>query len=112
MTDADDQIEGPDMTDAELIAKARQATAERRMSELSAALITELANALAAHQWRTDMENAPRDGTPILCWRRGGDCEVFIWSEKSDHWVDCLGSIIPTPENPTHWRPLTPPEDV
>lgn len=99
------------MTDKKLIAEARYtADIVDDDSPSYSSLLMALANALAAHQWRTDMENAPRDGTYILCWGHGhghrGD--VLHWTPR--RWTTVDGDFWDEKFQPTHWRPLTPPE--
>lgn len=69
-------------------------------------------------QWRTDMENAPRDGTQVLItngetyavatWE---DCGVELWDCG---WVDMgdmgWGGMIG--EQPTAWASINPPEEA
>lgn len=63
--------------------------------------LREAAQLAEATAWRTDWENAPRDGTRVLLF--GADLGVVtgVWKERSE---DC--------ENegwPTHWQPFPAP---
>lgn len=84
-------------------------------------------------EWRTDIEAAPKDGTPVLVW--GGqvdnwsdehelcktlDRPVVAWLEKhprlqAANWRYCAydGYMYGEYEGPTHWMPLPPlPEET
>lgn len=78
------------------------------------ALIAEVERLRAEAEWR-DIATAPRDGTPVLVWVRN-HADIAIWKHNildgwlwnlrregffSDRWS----------EQPTHWRPITPPKD-
>lgn len=64
----------------------------------------------AAPQWRTDMEDAPRDGTCILIYAEGVQFVAF-WAvsieEGDGQWVIArspgMAFIV---RDPTHWMPL------
>jgi hypothetical protein len=61
--------------------------------------------------WRTDMENAPRDGTRVLLWAPGWKEPATGWNySKRDPWQDCPYSATRDDYAPTHWKPATPPE--
>ena len=64
----------------------------------------------AAPKWRTDLENAPKDGAHILIYA-GGEQFVAFWDvsieEGDGQWVIArspgMAFIV---RNPTHWMPL------
>lgn len=53
--------------------------------------------------WRTDLDNAPRDGTQILPRWRTDVFDVISWIEGD--WMDGESRV----SAPTHWRPIEPP---
>lgn len=78
--------------------------------------------AMEAHEWRTDMENAPRDGTHIMSMCGDAWPVSVYWQAYSpedaaeagvpgywDYSDDLLSMHVDDVE-PTHWKPLdTPP---
>lgn len=61
--------------------------------------------------WRP-IETAPRDGTDVLVWTPGYDCNVAFWGTddwQSGHWFTSGGhdgtSMTPG-QGPSHWMPL------
>lgn len=75
---------------------------------------------LAAHMWRTDMESAPRDDTPVLAGQFNKDAhyygrtEVDTWcTESGSHGYTGFGNFNTTYWPATHWKPLdTPDADI
>jgi len=60
------------------------------------ALMSALALLFAAGPWRTDVENAPKDGSKVmLAWgsERIG-IAVFYWDNDANVWVDGNGSYV------------------
>jgi hypothetical protein len=60
-------------------------------------------------EWRSDMENAPRDGTLILLWypeKRMLPARPNLGRWMRGGWNGGSG-----PQAPTHWMPLPPPPE-
>lgn len=73
---------------------------------------------LAKHQWRTDIENAPRDGTFIDVIVKVDDTQIriadIVWHKEWNYWVYASGDIytqFPLAHKITHWKPLDKPEE-
>ena len=69
-------------------------------------------------EWNSNMDEAPRDGTPILIYDphvnfdgfAGIACGRFYNVANGCWWGTCASSVVA--QNPTHWMPLPqPPED-
>ena len=111
---------------------------DRISNDLLAASRALRSGSLVPGGWRSDMENAPRDGTWVELWR--GESKLGVWSRsvyarwdvEIEAWVwpddtyDCVsehgreeaerllekGDLYEDAENWTHWRPITPPTDT
>lgn len=66
-------------------------------------------------EWRSDMENAPRDGTQILAfmpsyYAGAGGYAVVVWMDFTDApgWY----SHVSARHEPALWAEITPPEDT
>lgn len=73
-------------------------------------VLGQAAQALEAQEWR-DIESAPKDGTRVLLFvpPYGPSTGHFEDSSLSvPHWI--MHSVLNKEANPTHWKPLTPPE--
>ena len=55
-------------------------------------------------EWRTDLENAPKDETEILTWTGQDNYIICVWWHDQG-WVDAQEYL---PRNPSHWMPLPP----
>jgi hypothetical protein len=94
-----------------------------RQAQLTVDDLEQAVAILQAHEWRTDMENAPRDGTEILL-TDGRSVHVGRWDplESIKHpWrflddtsLGCENSGLNgwTVDGPTHWKPLDTPPDT
>lgn len=106
------------MSNADLIRALRacqQYDADGVMCVVSLQACVEAAEALEAQEWRTDMENAPRDGDEILVgahlpWH-GWRADLVQWEEVKNNWWISGGMSAP-PYEPTHWKPLDTPPDT
>ena len=62
------------------------------------ALMSALAPLFAAGPWRTDVENAPKDGSEVLlAWRDcigEPHCESFHWDADDEVWINGDGGFI------------------
>lgn len=81
-------------------------------------LVEAAADALAAHEWNTDMDAAPRDGTAFLVGSIPVRDEYGGWK----HWLPFVvfngygklqrpATADLLPYSPTHWMPLPVPPD-
>ena len=80
------------------------------------ALMAQAAQALEAQEWR-DIDSAPKDGSNVLLWcpRPKTELPPFqitgYWDTEINYdghqWVSTTHDNI---YQPTHWKPLTPPE--
>ena len=61
-----------------------------------------LSNPPAAGHWRTDLENAPRDGTPILIRTEYGLSHVY-WNVDYECWFEIPHGYTTKPGDVTHW---------
>lgn len=117
------------MSNADLIKRLRGAAGNMHSDLMSrhAQMLFAAADALEAHEWRTDMENAPRDGTEIclgvvLDWHNdakdGRDPRVgngfyvlggYWFDEDAKRWRNRIGMHVETPDA---WKPLYTPPDT
>lgn len=116
------------MGNKELIAALRERADGFESFNPDAVLLKRAANALEAQEWR-DIESAPKDGTEICIFgfdpdyssdkAHGYDKSAFhptqssaVWDVDHMAWRVCSydGGCYGTVNNPTHWKPLTPPE--
>ena len=65
-----------------------------------------LSNPPAAGCWRTDIENAPRDGTGILIRTEYGLSQVY-WNVDYEYWFGIPHGYTTKPGDVTHWAELT-----
>ncbi|QDP55326.1 MAG: hypothetical protein Tp176DCM1853251_10 [Prokaryotic dsDNA virus sp.] len=71
---------------------------------------TEYVRADLTQQWRTDMENAPKDGTwRLVCQSRNGIIRTATWSDTYDAWLTAGSSCMSFVAEVTHWMPLPQP---
>ncbi|MFV1644956.1 hypothetical protein VWZ82_13110 [Phaeobacter sp. JH20_41] len=70
-------------------------------------------------EWRSDMENAPRDGSDFLAWfpleglgPSWCRCVPIYWSERDSRWnfSGRAASGFSRGFQPTHWADITPPD--
>ena len=90
------------MSNADLIKRLLDAPADGLGTEN---LCIEAAEILQSHEWRTDMENAPRDGEKVVV-IVGGDPIITWWD---GFWQGYDG---PLWGEPTHWKPIDTPPDT
>lgn len=62
--------------------------------------------------WRSDMENAPRDGTNFLGWlpfcNGGGAYRTAYWDDEKQAFLTNVYPFLKL--RLSHWQPLDPPE--
>jgi hypothetical protein len=75
--------------------------------DIGAALL-DAADALEAHEWRTDMENAPRD-EPVLVSCLGEHRIAILDPEDGEWWCAHRNAIFGIPDA---WKPLDTPPDT
>jgi hypothetical protein len=109
------------VSNADLIKRLR----DQPVMAWSPPILKQAADALEAHEWRTDMENAPRDGT----WIRAYFPDWAACEERTGHhapgqidtyWAGCdtygrwqtPGRTSTDEYKPTHWKPLDNPPDT
>lgn len=62
---------------------------------------------MTAIGWRDDMENAPRDGTPVLVFTESGLVANAYYNRG---WIPIFSGKV-LYRDPTHWMPLPPPPE-
>lgn len=110
MSDIVERLSDEDLAKLTEQARANAITGTLMDDPLLSAL-SELARLRALTEWRFDMENAPRDGTPVIGYQategdhKGRMATVWRWDDGKPFWTcaDYPGL------QPTAWLPLSPP---
>lgn len=68
--------------------------------------------ACAAGEWRTDMENAPKDKDVLLAWKwlNNVQCDRMHWDETAECWSDGTGRGFVRNETVFAFATINPPE--